>query len=353
MPSVTCTRTGQEASPGPAPPGTGRGDAGVAGDGRAEGASPIQATRTPFVELDRAAWSRLRSNTPLTLTEEDLTHLQGLGDRLDLREVEEVYLPLSRLLTLYVGGVERLREATTTFLGESPDRTPFVIGVAGSVAVGKSTIARILRELLSRGPDTPQVELITTDGFLLPNAELRRRGLMERKGFPESFDRRTLNRFVIDVKSGMPEVRAPVYSHLTYDIVPGAEVVVRRPDVLIIEGLNVLQPARSRADGRLGVAVSDFFDFSIYVDARTEDVMRWYVERFLRLRETAFSRPESFFHRYAELTDEQATARAEQIWHDINEKNLIENILPTRGRATLVLSKGADHAVRRVQLRKL
>jgi type I pantothenate kinase len=308
---------------------------------------------SPFVELDRTAWSRLRDSTPLTLTEAELHSLQGLGDPIDLREVEEVYLPLSRLLTLYDAGLRSLHNATRTFLGEAPERTPFVIGIAGSVAVGKSTTARILRELLARWPDTPHVELVTTDGFLLPNAELTRRGLLQRKGFPESYDRRRLLRFVTDVKSGAAEVRAPVYSHLTYDIVPGEEVSVRRPDVLIVEGLNVLQPARPSASGRQGAAVSDFFDFSIYVDARTDDVRRWYVERFLRLRQTAFSRPESYFHRYAALTDEAAVARAEQIWHDINELNLVENVLPTRPRATLVLDKGPDHAVRRIRLRKL
>ncbi len=221
------------------------------------------------------------------------------------------------------------------------------------MAVGKSTTARILRELLARWPGTPRVELVTTDGFLLPNAELARRGLMERKGFPESYDRRALLRFVADVKSGMAEVRAPVYSHLTYDIVPGAQVVVHRPDVLIVEGLNVLQPARVRDDGRQGLAVSDFFDFSIYVDARTEDVREWYVGRFLRLRKTAFNRPESYFHRYADLSDAEAAERARQIWRDINEPNLVDNILPTRARATLVLTKGSDHAVRRIRLRKL
>jgi type I pantothenate kinase len=308
---------------------------------------------SPYVDLDRRTWSRLAASTPLPLTDADVRRLRGLGERVDLAEVEQVYLPLSRLLNLYVGGVDHLHAATATFLREVSARTPFVIGVAGSVAVGKSTTSRILRELLARWPETPRVELVTTDGFLYPNVELDRRGLMERKGFPESYDRQALLRFVTAVKSGAEQVRAPVYSHLTYDIIPGAEVVVRRPDVLIVEGLNVLQPARPRADGRQGLAVSDFFDFSIYVDAQTSDVRRWYVERFLELRRTAFSLPESYFRRYADLSDAEAVERAEQIWRDINERNLVQNILPTRGRATLVLSKGGDHAVDRIRLRKL
>lgn len=308
---------------------------------------------SPYVDLDRAAWSRLSESTPLPLTDADVERLAGLGDPIDLAEVDAVYRPLSRLLNLYVQASGGLHQATSTFLRESAPRTPYVIGVAGSVAVGKSTVARILREMMARWPETPHVELVTTDGFLYPNAELQRRGLMDRKGFPESYDRRALVRFVSRVKAGHAEVRAPVYSHVTYDIVPGEEVVVRRPDVLIVEGLNVLQPARPGPTAEPTVAVSDFFDFSIYVDARTRSIRQWYVDRFLNLRETAFSRPESYFRRYAELTDEQATERALQIWESINAPNLEQNILPTRGRATLVLTKGADHSVQRVRLRKL
>jgi type I pantothenate kinase len=313
--------------------------------------SPVPAT--PYVDLDRDAWTRLSASTPLPLTDADVDRLAGLGDPIDLAEVDAIYRPISRLLDLYIEATRGLHGAASTFLREDIAPTPFVIGVAGSVAVGKSTTARLLRELVARWPATPRVQLVTTDGFLYPNAELERRGLMERKGFPESYDRRALLRFVSQVKAGRAEVRAPVYDHVTYDIVPGAEIVVHRPDVLIVEGLNVLQAARPGTGTTSSLAVSDFFDFSIYVDAREPDVRDWYVDRFLRLRATAFARPESYFHRYAGLSDDAAVARAEQIWDSINAPNLEQNILPTRSRATLVLTKGRDHAVERVRLRKL
>jgi type I pantothenate kinase len=273
----------------------------------------------------------------LPLSRAEIERLRGNGDPIDLEEVENIYLPLSRLLNMYVGGTGALHQVTTNFLGERTERTPFVIGVAGSVAVGKSTTSRVLREMLARWPDTPRVELVTTDGFL----------------YPESYDRRALLRFVAEVKSGAAEVRAPRYDHLTYDILAGDEIVVRRPDVLIVEGLNVLQPAHLDEGGRSALALSDFFDFSIYVDADPVDVRRWYVERFLRLRETAFAHPDSYFRRYADLTDDEAEQTANRIWSSINEPNLVENILPTRGRATLVMTKGPDHAVSRIRLRKL
>lgn len=304
---------------------------------------------TPFLELDRAAWAALAPTAAHPLTETELVRLRGLGESLDLREVAEVYVPLSRLLNLYAVGARALHRSTQEFLGQSDPPTPFVIGVAGSVAVGKSTTARLLRELLARWDDTPRVELVTTDGFLLPNAELERRGLMERKGFPESYDRRALLRFVTRVKSGVEEVRAPVYSHLEYDIVPDAEIVVRRPDILIVEGLNVLQPPGPGAR----LAVSDLFDFTVYVDARTVDIERWYVERFLRLQRGAFADPNSYFHRFASLSEEEAIARARTFWHEINGPNLEQNIAPTRARASLVLRKAADHTVSNVLIRKI
>lgn len=307
----------------------------------------------PFVEFDRAAWSQLATSTPLPLTQTDIDNLRGLGDPIDLHEVDTGYRPLSRLLTLYVEASQQLRTATSRFLGEWTHATPFVIGVAGSVAVGKSTAARLLREMLRRWPSTPRVELVTTDGFLYPNAQLEQRGLLQRKGFPESYDRRALLRFLEQVKAGASRVHAPVYSHLTYDIVPDQQITVRNPDVLIVEGLNVLAPARLSSVGETSLAVSDFFDFSIYIDADVADIRRWYVERFGDLRSTAFTNPRSYFHRYAELTDAAAGERALQIWSDINEPNLVENVEPTKGRATLVLTKDSDHRISRVRLRRI
>jgi type I pantothenate kinase len=307
----------------------------------------------PYVVIDRSQWRDLRASTPLPLTSDDLERLRGLGEPIDLTEVEEVYLPLSRLLNLQVRAAAERHRVTSTFLGDRSVRPPFVIGVAGSVAVGKSTTSRVLRELLARWPDHPKVDLVTTDGFLLPNAELVRRGLLARKGFPESYDQRQLLQFLTRVASGDPDVVAPVYSHLTYDVVPGETVQVRSPDILLVEGLNVLQPPRTHPDGRSSVAVSDFFDFSIYVDAAERDVERWYVDRFLQLRHSAFADPGSYFHRFSALTDDEARATATGIWREVNGPNLELNIQPTRGRATLVLEKGPDHSVRRVRLRKL
>ena len=314
-----------------------------------EGTDAPSDTASPFVDFDRAAWARLGENVPLPLTADELARLQSIGDAVDLDEVREVYLPLSRLLTLHVQESGRLYRAYRTFLNAQEARTPFVIGIAGSVSVGKSTTARLLKLLLARWPQHPRVELVTTDGFLWPNAELERRGLMARKGFPESYDRRGLLRFVTDVKAGRARVAAPVYSHLTYDIVAGESTVSHRPDILLLEGLNVLQPAPAGA----ALAVSDFIDFSVYVHAAPDDIRRWYLERFRRLRETAFRDPSSYFRRYAAMDEEAAVARAEQIWAEINGPNLEHNISPTRGRATLVLRKGPEHQVTRVRLRKV
>ncbi len=312
-------------------------------------AAPEPLARELYREIHRADWARLARGIPNPLTETEVVQLRGIGDRLDLDEVREVYLPLSRLLSLYAENTQRLGAEESAFLGEADTTTPFVVGVAGSVAVGKSTIARLLRELMSRWPGTPRVELITTDGFLYPNAELERRGIMHRKGFPESYDRRALVAFLTEVKSGAAEVRAPFYSHMRYDIIPDAHVTVRRPDVVIVEGLNVLQPPPSPND----IAVSDLFDFSIYIDADADHITQWFVDRFLALRRAAFSNPNSFFNRFAGIPDDEAVTRALGFWNDINLPNLRENVEPTRHRATLVLQKGADHAVEQVLLRKL
>ncbi|MBA3529178.1 MAG: type I pantothenate kinase [Propionibacteriaceae bacterium] len=307
----------------------------------------------PYVELSRADWADLAQSTRMTLDAATLDKLRGLSDPTRLIDVREVYLPLTRLLSEYVLHTGELHRSTNDFLGLSVGLTPFVIGIAGSVAVGKSTTARLLRELLAGWPQHPRVELVTTDGFLLPNSELERLGLMHRKGFPESYDRRALLRFVMEVKSGRAEVAAPVYNHLVYDIVPDAQVVVQRPDILIVEGLNVLQPAKVRPDGTTGLAVSDFFDFSVYVDADPDDIRDWYVRRFLSLRDTAFRDPRSFFTRYADLTEEQAIRQAERLWDTINGPNLQTNIRPTRGRATAILRKDSNHRVEWVRIRKV
>ncbi|MGC4152830.1 MAG: type I pantothenate kinase [Propionicimonas sp.] len=306
----------------------------------------------PYLTLERRHWAALAAARP-DLESETLARLRGVNEPTDLDEVREIYLPLTELIELYSDRTAALYRDSHAYLGLSSARTPFVIGVAGSVAVGKSTTSRLLKELLSRAPGNPKVDLVTTDGFLFPNARLEEMGLLERKGFPESYDRRRLVQFVMDVKSGVPEVRAPVYSHLVYDIVPDQQVVVHQPDILIIEGLNVLQPARRRANGTMGLAVSDFFDFSVYVDAEAGDVKSWYLRRFLALRETAFRDPKSYFRRFAEIPEAEAIGQASAIWDAINGPNLLANIKPTRGRATVILRKAADHKVSWVRIRKI
>lgn len=306
-------------------------------------------TGSPFEEYDRAAWASLAPHTPMPLAEDELQRVRSMGDMLDSAEVTEVYQPLSALLRLYVTSARALRAETQEFLRSGAPPTPFVIGVAGSVAVGKSTASRVLRELLSRYPDTPRVQLVTTDGFLWPTAELERRGILHRKGFPESYDRRSLLRFVSRVKSGVSPVDAPAYSHLLYDRLPDQVQRVDSPDILIVEGLNVLQPPSTHS----ALAVSDLFDFSIYVDARTGDIATWYEERFLQLQKGAFSDPRSYFHRYARLGEAEARAEARRIWAEINAPNLQHNILPSRPRASLILRKEADHRVHTILLRKI
>jgi type I pantothenate kinase len=311
------------------------------------------ATVSRFVDFSRAQWAALRDSTPLPLTESQLRGLVGLNEWMSLAEVADIYLPLSRLLNLYVGAVQNLHRATATFIGSNSPRVPYVIGLAGSVAVGKSTTSRVLQALLSSWPSHPTVDLVTTDGFLRPQRELEARGLTQRKGFPESYDLRRLVQFMADVKSGVPEVSAPVYSHLAYDVVAGEQQVIRAPDIVIVVGLNVLQTGSGRAGQPMPSFVSDFFDFSIYVDALEADIEQWYVERFLKLRETVFRDPSSYFHRYAGLSADEAAATARAIWSTINAINLRDNVMPTRERAHVILEKGRDHAVRRVRLRKL
>jgi type I pantothenate kinase len=312
-----------------------------------------EAIASPFRRFTRDEWAQLRADTQLTLTIEDLRKLQSMHDPISLEEVIAIYLPLSRLLALYVAATQGLFKATQRFLGANDGKVPYIIGIAGSVAVGKSTTARVMQAMLSRWPNTPKVQLVTTDGFLRPNAALQRDGLMERKGFPESYDGMALIRFLSDVKAGKHNVVAPVYSHLVYDVVPGETITVDRPDILIVEGLNVLLPNRLSREDKMIPFVSDFFDFSVFLHADEALLEKWYVARFMRLRETAFRDPRSYFHKYADLGDDAAQAIARAIWTRINLVNLQENILPTRPRASLLLTKGASHRIEEVALRKL
>jgi type I pantothenate kinase len=308
---------------------------------------------SPYRVFSREEWAARRENTPMTLTQGEIVHLQALNDKLSMKEVEEIYLPISRLLALYVGAAQNLFSGMQKFLGARDGKMPYVIGIAGSVAVGKSTTARVLQALLARWPNVPKVSLLTTDGFLFPNAVLEKEGLMEKKGFPESYDLPALLRFLSDVKAGVRKVRAPVYSHVSYDVIPGETIEVDRPDILIVEGLNVLQTGRPPKDGKAIPYVSDFFDFSVYIDAEESVLENWYIERFRALRSTAFRDPLSYFHRYSQVSDEEAQKIALSIWSRINLTNLRENILPTRQRASLILRKGADHKIESVALRKL
>ena len=319
-----------------------------------QGLPVVDGEQIGYLRLSREEWAKLRALTPLPLNESDLATLRGINEQISLEEVADIYLPLSRLLNLYVSAVQSLHQATDTFLGNQPARIPYVIGIAGSVAVGKSTIARVLQALLSRWPHHPKVDLVTTDGFLLPTRVLEKRGLMKRKGFPESYDRKALIRFLAQIKRGQPEVHAPVYSHLIYDVLPDEAKTVCQPDILIVEGLNVLQTGAPRTHRTHPLMfVSDFFDFSVYIDAEEDLIESWYVSRFLKLRETVFTNPDSYFNRYANLSHEEAVTRAKTIWREINGPNLRENIQPTRERARLVLRKGHDHRVEEIRLRSM
>jgi len=313
----------------------------------------MRTSLSPYRVFTIEEWAKLRADTPMTLSAKEIVALRSLGDPVSLAEVEQVYLPISRLLSFYVGAVQGLFRATQRFLGTNDTKVPFIIGIGGSVAVGKSTTARVLLELLQRWPSAPKVDLVTTDGFLFPNAVLSAEGLMERKGFPESYDVSTLLTFLTEIKAGQSRVSAPVYSHLTYDIVASERITIDRPDILILEGLNVLQPRDLPKDGKAIPFVSDFFDFSIFLDSDEESLRRWYIERFMNLKETRFRDPQSYFHSYARLSDAEAEKIAAGLWERINLVNLRENILPTRPRADLILSKNTDHAIRTVALRKL
>jgi type I pantothenate kinase len=306
----------------------------------------------PYLRFTKEQWAAYRDGEPMTLSVEDVARLRTLNDPISFEEAEAIYLPLTRLLSLHVEAVQALHRASTRFLGVAEEKVPFVIGVAGSVAVGKSTTARILAALLRRWPSSPKVDLVTTDGFLYPNAVLEERGIMDRKGFPESYDRARFVGFLSDIKSGKSRVEVPVYSHLIYDVVPGEFITVDQPDILIVEGLNILQPGVLPKTGDPILFASDFIDFSIYIDADEEDLRVWFMERFQRLRQTAFTDPKSFFHRFSQMSEEEATRFGLWAWDEINLPNLRDNILPTRSRAALILKKGASHMIEEVALRR-